>query len=344
MFRKSLISSLVFGHVLFAALTNSAAHAGSEELAARKYAKNYIRPKSVPYPSGNQFSVARADLGRALFFDPRLSASEWISCATCHNPALAWGDGLAKGIGHGMKPLGRRSPTILNLAWGELLFWDGRADSLEAQALGPIQSTGEMNLPIEKMVGRLATLKAYEPMFEKAYPGEGITEKTVAKAIATYERTIVSGEAPFDKWVKGQKAALSDGAKRGFVLFNEKAQCATCHGGWRFTDDGFHDIGVADDDEGRGKILPDIPVLKFAFKTPTLRNVDRRAPYLHNGSEATLSDVVEFYNVGGKASRKERADGIMPLNLSPNEKSDLVAFLETLTSKDADTIVPILPR
>lgn len=314
------------------------------ETQARKYAREYLRSSGIPYPKDNTYSKAREDLGRTLFFDPRLSASNWISCATCHNPALAWGDGLPKGIGHGMAELGRRTPTVLNLAWSELMFWDGRASSLEEQALGPVQSTVEMNLPIEKMLGKLEDIRAYKPLFEKAYPGEGITKDTVAKAIATYERTIVSGSAPFDHWVNGDSNAISANAKRGFILFNEKALCSKCHSTWRFTDDGFHDIGVAGVDEGRGKILPDIPVMKFAFKTPTLRNIDQRAPFLHDGSEKTLEDVVEFYNLGGKASRVERSDGIKPLGLSPTEKADLVAFLKTLTSKDPDVVVPILPH
>src|SRR5262249_26848561 len=162
----------------------------------------------------------------------------WTSCASCHNPALSWGDGLPRAIGHGMQQLGRRTPTILNLAWGHLLFWDGRASSLEEQALGLIASPGEMNMPLDELLSRITSIAEYRPLFEQAFPNESITKETVAKAIATYERTIVSGKAPFDRWVEGQSDAISEDAKRGFALFNGKANCAKCHGGWRFTDDG----------------------------------------------------------------------------------------------------------
>ena len=337
--RFDLVHRLLLAASMFLSTNVHATEAG-----ARKYAKDYSRPKVVPYPKDNQFSKARSDLGRTLFFDPRLSGSDWISCATCHNPAISWGDGLPKGIGHGMKQLGRRTPTILNLAWAELIMWDGRAASLEEQALGPVETSAEMNLPLNQLVSKISAVEAYKPLFEKAYPGEGISTGTIAKAIATYERTIVSGDAPFDKWLKGDKKAISEAAKRGFVVFNEKALCSSCHSGWRFTDDGFHDIGVPGDDLGRGKILPEIPVLQFAFKTPTLRNVDHRGPYLHDGSEKTLEDVVEFYNQGGKATRSERAEGIRKLGLTDSEKADLVAFMKTLTSRDPDVIVPVLPR
>ncbi len=310
----------------------------------KAYLSSYKRPKDIPFPKDNLHSQAREDLGRTLFFDPRLSGSDWISCATCHNPALSWGDGLPKGLGHGMKVLGRRTPTILNLAWGELMMWDGRADSLEAQALGPVEAEGEMNLPLDQMIGKLEGMSSYKPLFDKAYPGEGINKSTIAKAIATFERTVVSGEAPFDRWVKGDAKAVTENAKRGFVLFNEKALCSQCHSGWRFTDDSFHDIGVAGDDIGRGKIMPDFEVLQGAFKTPTLRNVDHRAPYMHDGSEKTLEEVVDFYDKGGKQRRPTVSEHVKPLGLSGEEKADLVAFLRTLTSRDKPVVIPMLPR
>lgn len=304
----------------------------------------YKRPKAIPYPKGNEYSDARSELGRLLFFDPRLSGSQWISCATCHNPALSWGDGLPKGIGHGMKSLGRRTPTILNLAWGELFFWDGRAGSLEEQALGPIAAEGEMNMPHDQMLAKVAGIPGYKTLFDKAYPGDGVSLTTIAKAIATFERTVVSADAPFDKWLKGDQKAISAAAKHGFDVFNGKGRCAQCHSGWRFTDDSFHDIGVADDDIGRGKIMPDIEVLQHAFKTPTLRNAALRAPFMHDGSEATLATVVAFYDRGGNVKRPSLAGDIRPLGLTDVEKADLVAFLETLSSADKPALVPLLPR
>jgi cytochrome c peroxidase len=323
--------------------TTIAVRATESETYAHAFAA-YARPASTPYPDDNRYSPDREELGKALFFDPRLSGSGWISCASCHNPALSWGDGLPRAIGHGMQTLGRRTPTILNLAWAEALFWDGRAATLEEQALGPIQAEGEMNLPLDEMVTRVASIPAYVAMFERAYPSEGVTKATVAKAIATYERTIVSGPAPFDKWLAGDENAISASAKRGFGLFNGQARCAQCHSGWRFTDDSFHDIGIVTEDRGRGAILKALPVMQSAFKTPTLRNIEARKPYMHNGSVATLEDVVDLYNRGGLVRRDSVSPEVLPLNLSAAQKQDLVEFLRTLTGRDVPVVVPVLPQ
>ena len=304
----------------------------------------FRRPAAIPFPKDNPHTPAREALGKALFFDTRLSGSGAISCASCHNPAFSWGDGLPRGIGHKGQVLGRRTPTILNMAWGELYFWDGRADSLEAQALGPVESAAEMNLPLDQMVSSLAGIQAYAPMFEAAYPGEGITKDTVAKAIATFERTVVSGEAPFDRWIAGDEAAISDSAKEGFRLFTGKASCVECHSGWNFTDDGFHDIGIVGQDLGRGAHLPQIEAVQYAFKTPTLRNVSHRAPYMHDGSERTLEEVVRFYNEGGKVRRPGHALHVKPLGLTDAEVKALCDFMDTLTSQDAPVTIPVLPR
>lgn len=305
--------------------------------------EKYARPAASVFPANNQFTPARESLGRTLFFDPRLSGSGFISCATCHNPGFAWGDALPKGIGDGMKSLKRHTPTILNSAYGDVMFWDGRADSLEEQALGPIQSAAEMNMPIGKAVERVSAISGYKPMFEKAYPGEPLNEKTIAKAIATFERTVVSGTAPFDRWIAGDEAAISPAAKHGFEVFNGKAGCAQCHSGWNFTDGGFHDIGVNDADLGRGALLK-LEAMQHAFKTPTLRNVEQRAPYLHNGSELCLGSVIEFYDRGGDAQRASLAPEIHPLHLTAAEKKDLWEFLSTLTSADKLPAIPTLPR
>jgi len=323
------------------AVATSSVHAAEEE---RALLSGYRRPGAIPYPSDNPWSPAREHLGRTLFFDPRLSAKGIMSCGTCHNPSFAWADGLPRAVGHGMSTLQRRTPTILTLAWGSAFFWDGRAASLEEQALGPIAAPEEMNLPMADLVTTLRSVPEYRPLFEAAYPGEPIGPKTVSKAIATFERTIVSGRAPFDRFVEGDVGALSPAARRGFVLFNTKASCHVCHEGWRFTDDSFHDIGLAGDDRGRGAILDDIDVLQFAFKTPTLRNVDRRAPYMHDGSKATLEDVVAFYNRGGDVKRPSLANEIQPLGLSEAEPRDLIAFMRALTSVDPGVELPAAPR
>ncbi len=318
-------------------------HAG-ETAYDRELAKaKFKRPTEIPFPKENGFTSARAVLGKALFFDTRLSGANCTACASCHNPAFSWGDALPRAVGFGSKELGRRTPTILNVAWGEDYFWDGRAESLEEQALGPIKAAGEMNLPLDKLVAKVGTIEGYKPLFEQAYPHEEINEKTVAKAIATFERTVVSGPTAFDEWVNGRENAISDSAKRGFDIFNTKGMCVQCHVGWNFTDDGFHDIGVADDDIGRGKVLPQIAAVQHAFKTPTLRNVALRRPYLHNGSEKTLDDVMHFYNQGGVARRDSLDINIKPLKLTDQEMRNLCDFLLTLSSRDNPVTIPTLP-
>ncbi len=303
----------------------------------------YRRPATIPFPKENAYTPQKAALGKKLYFDTRLSVSMAQSCASCHSPGFGWGDGLAVGVGHGMEKLGRHSPTIVNMAWSAVFMWDGRLPTLEDQALGPIQAAGEMNMNLDKLMARLATIPEYKPMFEAAFPGEGMKPKTLAQAIATYERTVVSGRAPFDAWIEGNEKAISEDAKRGFALFNDKAQCAGCHEGWNFTNDGFQDIGLPSKDIGRGEFLPGVVKMKHAFKTPGLREITRRSPFMHDGSLATLEDVIEHYDHAG-VDRPSRSDMMRPLKLTVQEKADLVAFLKTLTSEQDPTAVPVLPR
>ena len=311
------------------------------EIAAMK--KLYVRPSEIPFPKENAYSPAKAELGKTLFFDPRLSRSGVQACVSCHNPSFGWEDGQKTAVGENMLPLARNSPTIINRAWGEIFFWDGRADSLEAQAVGPITAAGEMNTPMDVLIARLKNISGYQKKFEEVFPGEGITEKNIAASIATFERTIVSAEAPFDRWVAGDEQAIGEDAKRGFVLFNTKANCVACHSGWTFTDDSFHDIGLAaSDDVGRAKIMPGVPELQYAFKTPGLRNIDQRAPYMHDGSMATLEEVVRHYVQGGE-QRASLAPDVKPLALNDQEVQDLVAFMRTLTGPDRPMTLPVLP-
>src|SRR6266705_197959 len=198
----------------------------------------YRRPTSISFPKDNPYTIEKVDLGKKLYFDTRLSAANLLSCASCHSPAYGWGDGQPKGVGHGMKQLGRRSPTIVNAAFGQIFMWDGRASSLEELA-----------------------------------------PESIAKAIATYERTVVSGRAPFDAWIEGDEKAISEQAKRGFTLFNTKAGCSNCHSGWNFTDDSFHDTGLPDGDIGRGNLFPSVAKMGHAFKHPGLREITRRGPH-----------------------------------------------------------------
>ncbi len=302
----------------------------------------YHRPAVVPVPQDNAQTPERIALGKKLFFDPRLSGSSAMSCASCHNPSFSWGDRLSVGVGHGHRKLGRRTPTILNAAFSEVQMWDGRFATLEAQAMGPMTSPDEMNVNADEMLARLRANPGYRDFFHAAYGEAGITTATVSKAIASYERTIISGESPFDRFVAGHDQAISVAAKQGFILFNTKANCAACHSGWAFTDGSFHDIGVASSDLGRGKTLG-IAELNHAFKTPTLRNAVERAPYMHDGSEAGLREVIELYNLGGRVKRPTLSSEIKPLNLSPQEVDNLIAFLRTLSSVDAPVTLPVLP-
>jgi cytochrome c peroxidase len=303
---------------------------------------SYRRPEIIPYPKKNPYSEEKYNLGKKLFFDPRLSQSNVMSCATCHNPSFSWGDGLPKSVGHGHKVLNRRAPTILNSAWGASFFWDGRVRTLEEQALKPIESPDEMNLKIPELVKKLEAVPQYREAFEKAFPGEKISGATIGKAIATFERGVVSDLAPFDYWIEGSERAISESAKRGFQVFNDKGKCVICHNGWNFTNGSFADTGLSKNDIGRGKIDKN-KYVQFAFKTPTLRNVAVRAPYMHDGSIPTLREVVETYNKAGKIHRMTSKLFLQPLHLSEQEKEDLVAFLETLTAKGEAVEIPALP-
>ena len=303
----------------------------------------YKRPASIPFPKENPYTTEKFSLGKKLYFDTRLSVTSAQSCASCHSPGFGWGDGLAVGVGHGMAKLGRRSPTIVNAAWGAIFMWDGRLANLEEQALGPIQSPGEMNMPIEKLMARLESIPEYKPLFATAFPSEGMKAKTLAASIATYERTVVSERAPFDAWIEGNEKAISEEAKRGFAVFNTKAMCSSCHEGWNFTNDGFQDIGLPSKDIGRSEFVPGVVKMEHAFKTPGLREIARRGPYMHDGSMATLEAVIDHYDRGG-VDRPSRSDLMKPLGLTSQEKTDLVAFLNTLTSNLSPTAVPTLPR
>jgi cytochrome c peroxidase len=316
----------------------------AEQAGRAEWQKNYHRPAEIPFPKSNPYSGAKVKLGKTLFFDPILSGSNVRSCATCHNPGLSWGDGRGRALGEGQKPLPLRSPTLLNIAWVPKLGWDGHFRDLESVAMGPISGTTNMNLPENEMIARLTAIPAYVEAFHAAFGEGGITRKKIEMALGTYERTIVSPEAPFDRWIAGDEKAISDAAKRGFDLFNGKANCAACHSGWAFTDASFHDIGsAAKDDIGRGKLFPTSVKLQYAFKTPTLRDVARRAPYMHDGSIESLDAVIDLYNRGG-IDRPSRSTEIHPLNLTKEEKADLIAFLRTLNSTAEPYPLPVLPR
>jgi cytochrome c peroxidase len=298
----------------------------------------------LPVPDDNPLTAETVALGKKLYFDPRLSADNTVSCASCHAPEHGFSDGRKTSQGVRQQTGNRNAPTVLNAAFGSLQFWDGRAVSLEAQAAGPIANPIEMNLPHEECVKRLNGNAEYAALFAKAF-GEGkITMGKVQRAIAAFERTLISGNSPFDRYMYGEdKTAMSEAAVRGMAIFmdRDRGNCTACHQvgakSALFTDGQFHNIGAGLSPEGE---LVDLGRYeqtkresdKGAFKTPTLRNIALTAPYMHDGSLKTLRAVVDFY-AGGGSSNPFLDPQIRPLALTGNEREDLVAFLEALTGE-----------
>ncbi|MFY0311287.1 cytochrome-c peroxidase [Leisingera sp. D0M16] len=302
----------------------------------------FRRPDTVPFPENAPYDRGIATLGKMLFFDPRLSGAQNISCSSCHNPSFGWETPVPKAIGAADKPVHRHAPTILNVAWITPLFWDGRAASLEEQAVGPITAPDEMNASFEDIIIRLTAVTEYKAWFERLFPGQGIRKETILAALATYQRTIVSGVAGFDRWVGGDANAVPEAAKRGFALFTGRANCASCHSGWMFTDNNMHDIGLHTTDLGSGGLAPQDTARYFRFKTPGLRNIALRAPYMHDGSLPSLPEVIRHYANGG-ASGVTRQIDIEGFAASEGDIADLIAFLETLTDNETNVPTPILP-
>jgi cytochrome c peroxidase len=323
-------------------LTTCIAAFGAETVSG-SLKERYRRPAEIPFPATNLYTPEKAALGKALYFDPRLSGNQNLTCGTCHNPSFGWEMPVKTPIGAQNTPLARQSPTVLNQAWVHPYFWDGRADSLEAQAKGPIEAAAEMNLPLEEAVKRLSAVTEYRAWFQRVFPDKGLSQDTIVAAIATFERTVVASYAPFDAWLDGNEAALPEGAKRGFALFNGKAQCSGCHSGWNFTDNKFHDIGTTETDIGRGKLEPNAVKAQFAFKTPSLRDIGQRAPYMHDGSMQTLRDVMDHY-LGRGIDRPSRSDQWKAIDLSPQEVEDVIEFMRSLTGSRQVVALPVLPN
>src|SRR5262245_3116417 len=301
-----------------------------------------------PEPDDNRSTPERVELGKALFFDPRLSGNGTLSCGSCHNPALGWSYGLRTGVGINGTVLGRATPTVVNTAYNTQFMWDGRKKSLEDQALGPMKTPEEMKTDFGSALAMLAKIPGYQTMFAKAYPGEPIGEDTVAKAIAAFERTVVSRDSRFDRWVEGDRSAITAQEWRGYQVFKDpaKGNCSVCHAPPNFTDNGYHNIGISHapgaEDAGRYKIRP-LAVLKGAFKTPTLRDVELTAPYFHNGAAGTLAEVVDHYARGGD-DRSNVSKDVRRLDLSEQDKADLVAVMKTLTGPTRSASIPALPQ
>jgi cytochrome c peroxidase len=273
-------------------------------------------------PAANPLNAAKVALGKRLFFDTRLSVDEWLSCSTCHDPDHGFSEGRKLSVGVFGQRGKRHAPTLLGRGAGKSQFWDGRAATLEEQVLQPIVNPEEMGMTVDTLLQRLNLDPKYR----------GLTREVLADALASYVRTIRSGNSNYDLFVSGWPGVLSDQELEGLRLFRDKAGCYTCHSGPQFTDEAFHNTGVAWregalQDEGRAAVTGK-PYHKGAFKTPTLRDVARRGPYMHDGSLATLEDVIDYYDAGGNPN-PYLDDNIVPLHLSAAEKKALLAFLRT---------------
>ena len=316
-------------------------------------------------PSDNPMSKDKVDLGRTLFFDVRLSRDNTVSCATCHSPQNAFTDSRRVSRGIDSKAGDRNAPTIINRAFSREQNWDGHAESLEDQSKAPLVNPKEMGMPSHQfLVNKIRAIKGYQRWFKRVF-GREVHIDDLAKAIAAFERTVISGNSKIDGFGAGYQQVLNEPEKRGFELFKDKARCIQCHNGFNFTDEKYHNIGVDWDatfvDLGRYAVTRNVEDIG-AFKTPTLREIARTAPYMHNGAFATLEDTVEFYDKGGIANpfldvemrrpdrtleqmlefyeKKEKATSpaspeskLLRLNLTQQEKADLVSFLRALNGQ-----------
>lgn len=298
-------------------------------------------------PADNPLTAEKVELGRLLYFDGRLSRDGTVSCATCHDPDKGWSDARATSQGIGNQLGGKNAPTVVNRLFSTTQFWDGRAASLEEQALGPIQNPIEMGNTHDAMVSGLSQLASYKPLFKAAFGDETVTKDRVAQAIASFERTIVSGGSPFDRYEAGDKTAMNESAIRGLAIFkdNQKGRCSICHAGFNFTDEKFHNLGVGTDkpdwekDHAGRFAVTRVEKDKGAFKTPTLRNLIPSGPYMHDGSEKTLESVVELYAKGGIPNPHLDPE-MKKLDLTEQDKKDLVEFMKALTGPVTPVVRP----
>ena len=289
----------------------------------------------VPFPRDNPPTREGIDLGRRLFFDRRLSSDESTSCASCHKPEQAFADSEVTSRGIGGRKGARNTPTVINTAFQPYQFWDGRVSSLEDQALLPLENPIEMGSSIPIIVNRLTQLPEYQEAFRRVFDGP-VTRDHLARALASFERTVLAGDSAYDQYAAGNSTALSKKAAEGLKLFEGKAHCRLCHQGYNFSDGLFHNLGIGWNDtrfadEGRSAVTG-IVKDRGAFKTPGLRQVAQTGPYMHDGTFASLESVVDFYDRGGK-SNPHLDPLIQPLRLTLQEKEALVEFLRSLSGK-----------
>jgi cytochrome c peroxidase len=341
-FLGTFILLLAFSQAFIASLFSHEGPRKEDQLTFQKHQD--IHPPlglpPIPWPKDNLYTKEKAVLGRYLYFDERLSSNQTISCASCHNMPCAYGDCRAIAIGIDDVKGTRHSPTIINAAYDTIFFWDGRAGSLEDQCKGPIANPREMtNLKDsheahKQCVERLRENSGYKALFKNAFGDEEITIDKIADAIATFERTILSGNSPYDRYVSGDRSALTKEQIHGMAIF-KKVGCANCHGGFNFSDYRFQNIGIGMDapnpDLGRYAITHQ-EIDWGAFKTPSLREAEHTGPYMHDGSLKTLEEVVDYYDKGG-IKNKNLHPLMRPLNLSTEDKKALVSFLKALSGE-----------
>ena len=331
MVRCILILGLLFGLAL-TVQANELTH----------FNKQFGRSMTFEFPADAPYTPQKAALGKMLFFDMRLSKNVNFSCASCHNPSFAWTLPTSARIGRVGHQFNRNVPTIQGIADSPLFFSDGRAGDLETQIKYVILNPQEMNFTMSGVITRLSEIIQYKTLFSQVFPNQGLTNESLLEAIATYVRTVEPGWAPFDEWLAGNNNAISETSKRGFKLFTGKAGCSQCHSGWKFTDYNFYDIGLNTKDRGRFNIETANVNNLHAFKTPTLRNIGLRAPYMHAAQFEDLEQVLLHYVSGGN-TRESLSEKMHPLNLSADEISELVAFLHTLTEYPVQVSMPKLP-
>ncbi|MCJ8154390.1 cytochrome-c peroxidase [Chryseobacterium sp. SSA4.19] len=340
---------------------------------ASKWPKPILDPESISsfveighlldnqFPADNQYSPEKVLLGKTLFFDPRLSKSDQIACASCHDPELAWSDNRTFSFGHNRQPGTRNAMTILNVAYAKSLFWDGRSNSLEQQSEMPIQDEKEMGGHIDIAADKIAKIKSYGVLFENAFGDRKVTKDRISKSIAAFERTVKSTPSKFDQFIDGKSALYTDDEIMGLHLFRTKAQCINCHNSGYFSNNRFENIGTSllgekGEDLGRFRVTKN-PEDAGRFRVPGLREVSRTGPYFHNGSMADLSEVIRFYSNGNPEHSQKRmtvhkgtvlhsgkSGMVRMLELSEQEISQLEAFLRTLSSKSEKVVIPELPE
>ncbi len=300
--------------------------------------------EAMPVPADNPMTPEKVALGRQLFFDERLSADGSRSCYSCHVCEKGLTDGLPKAIGALNKQLPRSSPTLWNIGYHKEFYWDGRSGSLEKQALAA-WTGANMSAKADEIVVKLNALEGYRSQFQKVFQSDA-TPDNVVKAIGAFERTIISGNTPWDRWKAGDNNAISQSAWRGWNIF-QAIKCNNCHDGVLFTDQQYHNVGIGMDqkepDPGRGKVT-NRPEDTGAFKTPTLRDIAKSAPYFHDGSVATLEEAVDIMLAGGKPNQYLDKKNLQPHKLLPEQREDLLNFLRSLSVDDCNLTKPPLPQ